>query len=70
MKKTETPRTAPGVGPSQLLVSLEPDQLTSARRQRVPRRYLGPPQVLLLWSLRLYLLFMLAVVIYQVWTGM
>jgi len=54
---------------SSVLASLEPDQLSQAKRRHVPRRILRPSQVLLLWSLRLYLLFMLAVVIYQVWTG-
>ncbi|HEY6352441.1 MAG TPA: hypothetical protein VI636_23840 [Candidatus Angelobacter sp.] len=50
------------------LAALEPGQLASAK-PRFPRRSLKGPQILLLWSLRLYLLFMLAVVIYQAWTG-
>lgn len=54
---------------SSLVASLEPDQLTQAKRRKVPRRFLQPSQVLLLWSMRLYLLFMLIVVIYQVWAG-
>jgi len=51
-----------------MLAALEPGQLASAK-PRFPRRSLKGPQILLLWSLRLYLLFMLAVVIYQAWTG-
>jgi len=69
MEKTTTPQITAGSDLSELLISLEPEQLSVARRRRVPRRYLRRPQLLLLWSLRLYLLFMIAVVIYQVWTG-
>lgn len=59
----------PDQGLSSLVASLEPDQLTQAKRSQVPRRFLQPSQVVLLWSMRLYLLFMLIVVIYQVWAG-
>jgi hypothetical protein len=52
-----------------VLSSLEQDQLAQARKQSLPRRPLKRLEVFLLSSLRLYLLFMLAVVIYQVWTG-
>ena len=52
----------------QILVSLEPDQLAEAKHH-FPRRVLKGPEVLLIWSLRLYLLFMIAVVIYQIWIG-
>ena len=52
-----------------VLSTLEPDQLAEAKKQHVPRRRLKGPEVLLLWGLRLYLLFMIAVVIYQAWTG-
>jgi len=52
-----------------VLSTLEPDQLAEAKKQRVPRRRLKGPEVLLLWGLRLYLLFMIAVVVYQAWTG-
>lgn len=50
--------------PEKLLASLEPSQLTKAK-QHFPRRRLKGGEVLLLWSLRLYLVFMIAVVIYQ-----
>ena len=49
--------------------SLEPDQLAAATRRHLPRRKLSRAQMLIFWSLRIYLLFMIAVVIYQVSTG-
>jgi hypothetical protein len=52
-----------------VLASLEPDQLAAVTRHHLPRRRLTRAQMLIFWSLRLYLLFMMAVVIYQVWTG-
>jgi hypothetical protein len=54
--------------PSSVLDSLEPDQLTTARQQ-FARRSLKGPEILLLWALRVYLFFMLAVVIYQIFSG-
>jgi hypothetical protein len=52
-----------------VLSTLEPDQLAEAKKQRVPRRRLRGPELLILWFLRIYLLFMIAVVVYQAWTG-
>ena len=52
-----------------VLSTLEPDQLAEAKKQHVPRRRLKGPELLILWCLRAYLLFMVAVVIYQAWTG-
>jgi hypothetical protein len=52
-----------------VLSSLELDQLAEARKQSLPRRRLKRVEVFALSALRLYLLFMIAVVIYQVWTG-
>ncbi len=49
------------------LSSLEPDQLVQAKKHFIPRRYLKGPELLVLWALRIYLLFMMAVVVYQVW---
>ena len=51
------------------LSALEPDQLVAAKKRPIPRRHLKGPELLILWSLRLYLLFMMAVVTYQVWTA-
>jgi hypothetical protein len=52
-----------------VLSSLEHDQLAEAKKQHVPRRPLKGIEILVLSALRIYLLFMLAVVLYQVWTG-
>jgi len=52
-----------------LLSSLEHDQLANAKKHPIPRRHLKGPELLILWSLRLYLLFMMTVVAYQVWTA-
>lgn len=52
-----------------VLASLEPDQLAEAKKQRIPRRRLRRGEAVVLWLLRIYLLFMLAVVVYQVSTG-
>ena len=52
-----------------VLSTLEPDQLAEAKKQRLPRRRLRRSELLVLWFLRIYLLFMVAVVIYQAWTG-
>ncbi len=50
-----------------VLSSLEPDQLARAKKHPIPRRRLKGPELLILWALRLYLLFMMAVVAYQIW---
>jgi len=50
-----------------VLSSLEHDQLANAKKHPIPRRHLKGPELLVLWALRLYLLFMMAVVGYQVW---
>lgn len=52
---------------SLVLSLLEHDQLARAKKHFIPRRHLKGPELLVLWSLRLYLLFMMAVVGYQVW---
>jgi hypothetical protein len=49
---------------------LEPDQLSEAHKQPVPRRQLRRPLLLVLWLMRIYLLFMIAVVVYRVWSGL
>jgi hypothetical protein len=50
-----------------VLSSLERDQLAGLKKHVIPRRHLTGPQKLVLWSLRIYLIFMMAVVVYQVW---
>ena len=52
-----------------VLSSLERDQLAGLKKQLIPKRYLSGLEKFVLWSLRIYLLFMMAVVVYQVWIG-
>jgi hypothetical protein len=52
-----------------VLSSLELDQLAARKKQPIPRRHLRGFEKLLLWSLRIYVLFMIVVVLYQVFTG-
>lgn len=54
---------------SLVLSSLEHDQLAKAKKHYIPRRHLKGPELLVLWALRGYLIFMMAVVVYQVWVG-
>jgi hypothetical protein len=51
-----------------VLSSLEPEQLAGLKKHLIPRRHLKGPEKFVMWSLRIYLLFMMAVVIYQVLT--
>ncbi|MFY9748002.1 MAG: hypothetical protein WA891_15770 [Acidobacteriaceae bacterium] len=50
-----------------VLSTLEHDQLVAAKREPVPRRRLRGWQLALVWSLRVYLVFMMVVVIWQAW---
>jgi hypothetical protein len=52
-----------------VLSSLELDQLAAVKKRPIPRRHLRGVERFLLWSLRVYVLFMIAVVIYQVLAG-
>ncbi|MGB8494355.1 MAG: hypothetical protein WCE53_08165 [Candidatus Acidiferrum sp.] len=53
-----------------VLSSLEPEQLAGLKKHLIPRRHLKGPEKLVMWSLRIYLLFMIVVVIYQVWASL
>ena len=53
-----------------VLSSLEPEQLAGLKKHLIPRRHLGGLEKFVLLSLRIYLLFMIVVVIYQVWAGL
>jgi hypothetical protein len=52
-----------------VLSSLELDQLAAVKKQPIPRRHLRGFEKFLLWSLRIYVLFMITVVVYQVLSG-
>ncbi|HYW67141.1 MAG TPA: hypothetical protein VFB10_10585 [Candidatus Dormibacteraeota bacterium] len=52
-----------------VLSSLEPEQLAGLKKHLIPRRHLKGPEKFAMWSLRIYLLFMIVVVIYQVWAS-
>ena len=67
--KKVTKDNTPGAASDRILVlsSLEPDQLARAKKHPIPRRRLKGFELLILWALRLYLLFMIVVVAYQVW---
>ena len=67
MKKERAPLSH--ADQSWVLSSLEPDQLVKATKHSIPRRNLKGLELAILWALRLYLLFMMAVVGYQVWTA-
>ncbi|GAC1566512.1 MAG: hypothetical protein NVS3B14_09440 [Ktedonobacteraceae bacterium] len=48
---------------------LEPGQLSTAKRvQRARRRQLSPETVIILWVLRLYVVVMMLIIAYQIWT--
>jgi hypothetical protein len=53
-----------------VLSSLEPEQLARLKKHLIPRRHLSGLEKLVTWSLRIYLLFMIVVVIYQVWASL
>ena len=52
-----------------VLSSLEPEQLAGLKKHLIPRRHLRGIEKFIMWSLRIYLLFMMVVVVYQVWVG-
>jgi hypothetical protein len=68
-KKDATVDAISSLDQALVLSSLEHDQLAKAKRQAIPRRQLKGAELVLLWALRIYLLFMMAVVGYQVWAA-
>jgi hypothetical protein len=52
-----------------VLSTLEPDQLAAAKNVSVSRRKLRGAELAVLWALRVYLLFMMAVIFWQAWTA-
>ncbi|MBV8893663.1 MAG: hypothetical protein JO266_17130 [Acidobacteria bacterium] len=50
-----------------VITSLEPDQLSAAKAEHhYPRRRLRRLEIVLFWALRIYLIFMFGVVLYQI----
>ncbi|MGA7559183.1 MAG: hypothetical protein WCF61_13615 [Terriglobales bacterium] len=53
-----------------VMTALEPDQIIFAKEHHhCPRRKLTRTEMILFWALRIYLVFMVGVVVYQIWTG-
>ena len=50
-----------------VMSSLERGQLAGMKKQRLPKRKLTGVEVAVLWSLRIYLVFMVVVVVYKMW---
>jgi hypothetical protein len=69
MVKKEEAQSFSSADQDLVLSSLEHDQLARAKKHFIPRRMLKGPELVVLWGLRIYLLFMMAVVVYQVWTA-
>lgn len=68
MTMTKKPELPPTLSDQTwVLSSLEHDQLVKAKNHPIPRRKLKGPELAILWTLRLYLIFMMFVVAYQVW---
>jgi hypothetical protein len=50
-----------------VMSSLERGQLAGMKKQALPKRKLTGVEVAVLWSLRIYLVFMVVVVVYKMW---
>jgi hypothetical protein len=52
-----------------VMTALEPDQIISTKEHHhCPRRQLTRTEMIVFWGLRIYLVFMVGVVVYQIWT--
>ncbi|MGD0212241.1 MAG: hypothetical protein ABSB87_03340 [Terriglobales bacterium] len=55
---------------SSVMTALEPDQIISTKEHHhCPRRQLTRIEMILFWALRIYLVFMVGVVVYQILTA-
>ncbi len=66
---TKMPEQISNADTGLVLSALEPDQLAAAKNVLVPRRKLAGAELTVLWALRIYVLFMLAVVFWQAWSA-
>ncbi|HKC71072.1 MAG TPA: hypothetical protein VKB60_05580 [Terriglobales bacterium] len=70
MTEAQKPASSANLSEEELVLStLEPDQLAEAKKQPIPRRRLTAAELLVLWFLRIYLLFMMVAIVYQAWTS-
>lgn len=58
--------TQPVANSQAMLAALEPDQLMAAKKKPLPRRALTPLETVTLWILRLYLIGVMGILLYQV----
>jgi hypothetical protein len=56
-----------GSDQSWVLSALEHDQLAKAKKHPIARRHVKGASLFIITALRIYLLFMMVVVVYQVW---
>jgi hypothetical protein len=50
-----------------ILSALEHDQFVKAKKHEIPRRKLGGLSLVVITALRIYVLMMMAVIVYQIW---
>ena len=67
--KGKAPITITSSDQELVLASLEPEQLAGLKKHLIPRRRLNGTEKFVMWSLRIYLLFMIVVFVYQVFTS-